>query len=195
MLHYIVIITALIQLWGIASYIRDMIYWSVKPNKVSRLIRSLAPMIATAAALSNGATRSALPIFMSGFWPLLIFIVSLFTPQSYRKIEKSDYICWLLSLIALWWRYVTKNPLIGTIFAIWSDFLAWLPTYRKARTHPETESIMPYLTGILSASSAFLAFQSYNLTEILFPIYLILFNISIASTIKRKDIFKITKKR
>lgn len=195
MLHYIVIITALIQLWGIASYIRDMIYWSVKPNKVSRLIRSLAPIIATAAALSNGATRSALPIFMSGFWPLLIFIVSLFTPQSYRKIEKSDYICWLLSLIALWWRYVTKNPLIGTIFAIWSDFLAWLPTYRKARTHPETESIMPYLTGILSASSAFLAFQSYNLTEILFPIYLILFNISIVSTIKRKDIFKITKKR
>ena len=194
MLHYIVIITAIIQFGGISSYIRDMIYWSVKPSKVSWLIRSIAPMIATAAALYNGATRSVLPTFMSWFWPLLIFIVSLFTPQAYRKIERSDYICWLLSLLALWGRYITKNPLIGTIFAIGSDFLAWLPTYKKARTNPETESTVPYLTGILSAWSAFLAFQSYNLTEILFPMYLILFNISIVSTIKRKDIFKITKK-
>ena len=84
---------------------------------------------------------------------------------------------------------MSQNPLIATFFAIISDFLAGLPTYRKARTHPETEYIMPYLTGILSASSAFLAFQSTNLTEILFPIYLILFNISIISTIKRKELF------
>lgn len=189
MLQYAVIVTACISLFWISVYIKEMIHGSVKPNKVSWLIRSIAPMIATAAALYNGATRSALPIFMSWFGPLLIFITSLFTPQSYRKIEKSDYICWILSLIALWGRYMTNNPFIGTIFAIWSDFLAWLPTYRKAWTAPETESIIPYLTGILSASSAFLAFQSYHLTEVSFPIYIILFNTTIITTIKRKELF------
>lgn len=190
MLQYIVIITALIQFGGITSYIKDMIHGSVKPSKVSRLIRSIAPLIATAAALSEWARRAALPIFMSGFWPLLIFIVSLFTPQAYWKIAKSDYICWLLSLLALWGRYITKTPLIATLFAIWSDFLAWLPTYRKSRSNPESESITPYSTGILSAASAFFALSSRQPTEILFPLYLILFNISIISIIKRKHIFK-----
>lgn len=189
MLQYIVILTALISLLWIWTYIKEMVNWSVKPNKISRLMRSIAPLIATTAALSQWATRSALPIFMSGFWPLLVFITSLFTPQSYRRIEKTDYLCGLFSLCALIGRYISQNPLIATFFAIISDFFAGLPTYRKARTHPETESIMPYLTGILSASSAFLAFQSTNLTEILFPIYLILFNISIISTIRRKELF------
>jgi len=34
-------------------YIKDMIHGSVKPSKVSRLIWSIAPLIATAAALSE----------------------------------------------------------------------------------------------------------------------------------------------
>ena len=190
MLQYIVILTACLSLFWVSMYIKDMIHGSVKPSKISRLIWSIAPLIATAAALSEWARRSALPIFMSGFWPLLIFIVSLFTPQAYWKIEKSDYICWLFSLLALWGRYITKTPLIATLFAIWSDFLAGLPTFRKSRSNPESESVSPYFTGIISAGSAFFALSSGQLTEILFPLYLILFNISIISTIKRKHIFK-----
>ena len=188
-MQYIVIITAFIQFGGIISYIRSMIYGSIRPNKVSWLVRSIAPMIATAAALYNGATRSALPIFMSWFGPLLIFIISLSTPQAYRKIETSDYICWWLSLIALWGWYITNNPLVGTLFAIGSDFLAGVPTYRKSRNHPESESIIPYLTGILGAYSSLFVSQSHHLTEIFFPIYLILFNISLIFTIKRKELF------
>ncbi len=189
MSHYIVIFTACFSLFGASMYIKEMIYDSVKPNKISRLIWSIAPLIATAAAISEWALRSALPIFMSGFSPLLIFIVSLFTPQAYWKIEKSDYICWLLSLLALWGRYMTKTPLIATLFAIGSDFLAWLPTYRKARSNPESESFIPYSTGIISSASAFFVLSSWQLTEILRPIYLILFNLSIILTIKRHYIF------
>lgn len=191
MLQYIVIVTALLSLFWIGVYIKGMLYGSVKPNKVSWLVRSIAPLIATAAALSEWARRSALPIFISWFWPLLIFTVSLFTPQAYRKIEKSDYICWLLSWIALIWWYITKNALVATIFAIMSDFLAGFPTFRKSWTNPESESIVPYCTGIISASSAFLAMTSRNLTAVVFPAYLILFNIAIISVIKRDYFFKL----
>lgn len=191
MLQYIVIIGASIQVISIILYIRGMLYRTVKPNKVTWLMRSLAPMIGVVAAFSDGVRRATLPLFMSGFWSLVIFIVSFFIKNAYRKIGKYDYICAILSLLAIVGWGITKEPLIAIIFAILSDIFAAIPTIVKSFHHPETEWISPYLLWLINNGTSFFAMKTFSLSEILFPIYLLIFNISIVSIILRKRIAKI----
>jgi hypothetical protein len=70
-LPYLVFLGAAVQLVGIWSYIKDTVKGDAKPNRVSWLLWSIAPLIGTAAAISDGVTWEVLPVFMSGFGPLL----------------------------------------------------------------------------------------------------------------------------
>ena len=189
MLQYFVIIWVIIQFAWILLYIHEMIYGHVKPNKVTRILRAIAPIIWSAAAFSEWITWAILPTFMAGFGPLLVVIASFFIKQSYWKISKLDYLCAILSLIALVGRKITNSALVAIVFAIWSDLLAALPTMRKSRYHADSEGITPYIGGLLWISTSFFAFSHWNMTEILFPVYLILLNLSLISIIIIKKKF------
>lgn len=86
---------------------------------------------------------------MAGFGPLLVVVASFFIKQSYWKISKLDYLCAILSLIALVGRKITNSALVAIVFAICSDLLAALPTMRKSRYHADSEGITPYIGGLL----------------------------------------------
>ena len=77
-IQYLVIVGAIVNLTGAISYIKETLKGNTKPNKVTWLLWAIAPLIATFAALSDGVRLSVLPIFMSGFGPLLVFIASLY---------------------------------------------------------------------------------------------------------------------
>lgn len=53
-LQYLIFIGATAQLIGIASYIKGTIKGNTKPNRVTWLLWTIAPMIATVATLSGG---------------------------------------------------------------------------------------------------------------------------------------------
>lgn len=174
MLKYVVFLWVAIQFYGIFFYIKATLKGDTKPNRVTRLMRSIAPLIATIAALSDGVRRAVLPVFMSGFWPLLIFIASFINRKSYRKLEKFDYICGICSLLALvLWR-ITKEPLVAIAFAIASDAFAALPTIIKSWRHPHTESPVAFTTWLLSALTSFFAMKTFGAAELAFPIYLVI---------------------
>ncbi len=67
MRQYLVLLGAIIQIIGIAYYIRQIFYGNIKPNKVTWLMRSIAPIIGSIAAFADGVRRAVLPVFMSGF--------------------------------------------------------------------------------------------------------------------------------
>ena len=75
MLQYLVFIGVAVQLIGIASYIKETLYGSTKPNKVTWLMWAVAPLIATAAALSDGVSLAVLPVFMAGVGAPALFLV------------------------------------------------------------------------------------------------------------------------
>ncbi len=188
MRQYLVLLGAIIQIIGIAYYIRQIFYGSIRPNKVTWLMRSIAPIIGSIAAFADGVRRAVLPVFMSGFWPLLVFIASFFSTKAYRKIEKFDYVCGGVSFLGLLWRWITKEPLIAIIFAIISDTCAAIPTIIKSRQHPQTESKSAYFTGLISVITSFFAMKTYGIAEIAFPIYIIILNTTIISILLRKRI-------
>lgn len=195
MLQYMVLIGAAVNVYGIFFYIRDTIRGKTKPNKITWLMWAIAPMIATAAALSDGVRWAVLPVFMAGFMPLLVFISSFVNPKSYWKLEVFDYICGTCSILALvlWW--ITKEPLIAIIFSIISDGFAAAPTIIKSWKYPETESIEAYTTGLFNSLTSFFALKKFSISELAFPIYLTITSLILIIAVSRGRLKKITSRQ
>src|SRR3989339_1097658 len=96
--HWLVIISVLISVGGSYTYISDTLSGKTKPNRVSWLMWSLAPLISLGAALSSGGDLWAnMRVFTAGFIPLVIFCVSFINPKSYWKLNFFDLACGLCS--------------------------------------------------------------------------------------------------
>lgn len=174
MLQYLVLLGAIVNIAGSFLYIKETFEGKTKPNKMTWIMWSIAPFIATAAALSNGIRWAALPVFISGFVPFLIFLGSLASKKAYWKLERFDYICGLFSALALILWAITKHAEIAIVFAIISDASAGLPTLIKSWKYPDTETVEAYMAGLFSALTSFFALRVFNFSEIAFPIYLVL---------------------
>jgi len=188
--HYLVLVGAIVQLAGIISYTKETLKGNTKPNKVTWLLWSVAPLIATFAALADGVKWAVLPVFVAGFSPLIVFIASFINKKSYWKLEKFDYLCGLCSILALALWAITKEPVIAIILAIASDAFVAIPTLMKSWKYPETETVDAYTTGLFSSLTSFAAIKMWSFAEIAFPVYLVIVNLSLIISILRKKIFK-----
>lgn len=174
--QYLVLVGAVIQFGGTLSYLKDTLQGRAKPNRVTWLLWTIAPLIATVAALTEGVKWSVLPVFMAGFCPLLVFIASFVNKNAYWKLGALDYWCGFWAILALILWGITKNPTLAVIFSIVSDGCAALPALIKAWQHPETETIAVYATALVSALTSFAAVKTWKLIEIAFPLYLMAAN-------------------
>jgi hypothetical protein len=186
MLEYIVIIGAVASTIGAATYIYSMFRGNTKPNRVSWLLWAIAPLIATAAGLSKGAGWAALPVFMSGFSPVLIFAASFLTKKAYWKLTVFDYICGAISALALILWLATSDANIAIIFSMISDGTAAIPTVTKAWKTPESESPWPFLIGIFSPATAFAVVSTWSFSEVAFPAYLVFINVVLVVAVYNK---------
>ena len=189
-LKNLVFVGAAIQAWGIFIYIRSMLKGQARPNKVSWLLWSVAPLIGTAAAVSAGVRWSILPVFMSGFGPLLTLVISFAVPQAYWKADPFDYLCGLFSLLALMLWIITKDPIVALTLSIISDAFAGIPTLIKTWKYPETENVNTYALGLISYFLSLFAIERWNFTSYAFTFYLILMNILLVSAGYRKVLFR-----
>jgi hypothetical protein len=194
MFEYLVIIAAVASLIAAFVYIRSMFVGGTKPNRVTWLMWAIAPLIGTAAALSNGVGWAILPVFMAGFSPLLIFTASFFAKEAYWKTSTFDYVCGVLSAFALiiWW--LTNDPNIAIVCASTSDALASIPALMKAWTNPETESVWPFIIGTFGAASSLVVATLWIFSEYAFPSYLIIVNILILLALYNNQLVPHSKK-
>jgi len=196
MLEHLVFVATFATLLATFVYVRSMFKGSVRPNRVSWLMWSIAPFIATAAAKSNGVGWAALPVFMSGLAPFLVFAASFVSTKAHWTLASFDYVCGVLSGLALVLWYVTEDPNVAIAFAIASDGLASIPTLTKAWKHPETEVAWPFMVGVFNASTSFFASTIWVFSEYAFPAYLIVMNILLFfSAYKKKLVSLLTKQQ
>jgi hypothetical protein len=186
MFEILVSIAALATLIAAVAYIRSMFKGQTKPNRVTWLMWTIAPFIAACAAFSSGTTWAAVPVFMSGLSPLLILLASIINKRAYWKLSAFDYVCGALSSLALVLWYITENPNVAIVFAIFSDALAAAPTLRKAWRNPESEFSWPFFVGVFSPMTSFFVIQTWTFSDIAFPAYLIFINILLAVSVSKK---------
>ena len=181
-----VIIGVILQVLGSWSYFLDTIKGRVKPNKVSWLLWSIAPLIAFAAMIKQGVGITTLATFVVGFVPLVIFIASFVNKEAKWEIGKLDIICGLLSVAGLSLWLITKVGNIAIFFSIVADGLAAVPTIVKSYRYPETENSTVFFFGVINSVIALLALSKWNFQSYGFPLYLLFLNFILTGLIKFK---------
>jgi len=189
LIHWLVILSAVVSVLGSSAYIIDTAKGKTKPNRVSWLMWSIAPLIGTFAALSAGGDIWAtVRIFLAGFLPLIVLIVSFTNSKSYWKLTKFDFLCGACSLIAIVIWLIVGNPVIAILFAAIGDGFACLPTILKAWKNPETETGTTFVAALLASFLVLPSIPKWDIQNSAFQIYLIIANMVIVFSIYRKKL-------
>ncbi len=185
----IIYLTILFSLFGSFYYIRDILRGTTKPNLITWFFWGLAPLVGTYLQVKAGAGLSILPVFLAGFFPLIIFVLAWLKKEGHFKITVFDIWCGVFSFIALLLWVTTKNAGLAILFAILSDGLAAVPTIVKSWKFPETETAVGYLPGIVNNILGLLVITQWDFAIYSFGIYFIVLNTSLVLLISRKRLF------
>ncbi len=179
-----VILGTIIGAIGTLSYFIDTLRGKIRPNRVSFLFWSLAPLIAFAAQVYEGVGIQSLMTFSVGFFPLTIFLASFVNKKAEWKLNKFDLACGIFSLIGLVLWYVTKIGNVAIAFGLIADGFASLPTIRKSFYYPETENAWPWLTPSANAAITLLTIRTWDFATASFPVYIFFVNLIIFSLVQ-----------
>jgi len=145
-----------------------------KPNRVSWFIWFLAPFIASIILFFEGGSWAALPLFVSGFTSLLIFLASFKNKNAYWELGSLDYLCLFFAFCSLVaWLYF-KQGAVATLFAVLVDLIAFVPTYIKSWKFPDSENLAPYMSGIFNSMLSLLTIATFNFVNYGFALYFLL---------------------
>jgi hypothetical protein len=158
---------------GTCIYLRDTLRGTTKPNRVTWLLWAVAPLLAAAVELSEGVGLRALPTFMVGFMPLLVFVGSFHNPASVWQVRRIDYACGAMSVVGTITWLVTRNGVLAICAAMAADFLAGVPTLMKSWTHPETETVASYAGAVISMVILLLTIDHWAFDVAAFPVFIV----------------------
>jgi hypothetical protein len=178
-----VIVGTVIGAIGSLAYLIDTVKGKVKPNRVSFLLWSIAPIIAFAAQIKQGVGLESLMTFSTGFLPLTTFFASFINKKAEWKLTKFDLICGVLSILGLILWLVTKVGNIAIIFSILADGLAAVPTIVKAYKYPDTELAWPWIATSFGVILTLLTLNQLTFANSGFIIYILIVNTLIFSLV------------
>lgn len=169
-----VFLAVAINLSGAFIYAYSVVRGNTRPNRVTWLVLSLAPLLAFTAMMVQGVGfRQSVFTLATGLGPLIILISTFFAKQPKWAITRFDLTCGGLSLVGFLLWIILRDGNIAIIFAILADGLAFLPTLIKAFRHPETESPWAFIMGIVAALMALAILDVYDFTYLAFPLYIL----------------------
>jgi hypothetical protein len=181
-----IIVGALIGAAGAFAYLWDTIRGKVKPNRVSFLLWSVAPMIAFAAQIKQGVGLESLMTFTSGFLPFLTFSASFVNKKAEWRLTPFDAACGLFSAAGLGLWLITKVGNVAIVFSIVADGLAALPTLIKAYKYPETELAWPWMATCVGVVLTLLTLKEWTFANSAFIIYIFIVDLIIYCFVQLK---------
>ena len=190
-MDYKTILGILAVIIGLVSYIpyfRDIFYGQTRPHIFSWLIWSLLEGTDFFAQLSRGGAAGAWVTGTTALLCLSVFIVSL--SRGEKNITRTDKISFAGALLGLIFWLVTSNPLTAVILVSVTDFLGFVPTFRKSYYKPDQETTKLYSMSILKLTVSLFALGSFNPTTAIYPASLILTNAAFVTMtlIRRKTL-------
>lgn len=177
---------SLLNVIGTGSYVVQTLRGNTRPNRVSWLLWSVAPLIAAAAQFREGVGLITLSTFMNGFMPLLILIASFINRKAYWKASTFDYFCGSISVLALILWLVTGEGLLAIGLSILADLMAAIPTLRKSYSEPESEHPTAFLFSAIASGITLLTIDEWRIENYSFATYILLICVILYSLIRFK---------
>lgn len=174
MKEVLVVIASLFAVVGNVPYIRDVIKNRIHPHPFTWLVWSLVSCITFFGAVSKGAGLGAIPIFVSEVFTVIIFIYSL--KNGFKHIRKIDFLYLTICLLSLIPWYLTKDPTVSVIIAVFIDLIAFIPTIRKTWEHPQSESYILFVMNVLRHMIILFTVETYNIATTLHSMAMIITN-------------------
>lgn len=170
------ILAGLLNIVGCSVYFIGTIKGTTKPNRVTWFLWALAPLIAFFAQIQQGVGLISFFTLSNALGPLLVLVGSFVNKHSLWKITLFDISCGVLSLLGLFFWYLTQVGNIAIFFSIASDLLAAIPTIVKAYRVPETENARAFLVGTTGSLLGVLTINTWTFANYGFALYALLCN-------------------
>lgn len=160
-------------------YIRNTLARRTKPQRSSWLIWAAVSSIALASQIAEGASHSLW--FVTANWLVTIVILT-FSVWSGTGSFVEDRVPLALATGALLLWCATNTPAYALGLAILTNSLGASLTVIKAYRSPETETLLTWITGGVSAILGLVSVGSLDPILIAYPLYLVLlyFSVSVA---------------
>lgn len=157
-------------------YFRDIIKGTTKPHSFSWFIWWVLIGLGFFIQLSEGG---GLASWVNGVTSALCFVVALFwvvkKDFSYTKL---DWTCLILALVSIGLLILTKNPFYTVLLISFTDFLWFIPTYKKVYHHPYSETLSTWYLMNVRTLLWIIAFDVYNFNTVFYPTVVFFLNFS-----------------
>lgn len=182
------IVASVFAFVGNISYLKDVVKGRVQPHPYTWFVWSIVSMTTFFGGLAKGAGIGALPTGISEAFTIIIFLFSLKylflgKVRHIRKVDNYFLAACLLGLIP--WA-LTKDPTISVIVVVLIDIIAFVPTLRKAWTHPETEKPLLYEMNSARHILTLFSLRTYNVATMFHSIAMICTNTLMTFFLQRK---------
>ena len=187
--QFLVIVSAVLMIWGGYAYFRDTLSGKTRPNRVSWFMWALAPLVSLGAAFSVDAEIwPSIRVIVGGIVPAAVFLASFANQKSYWKLTRFDWICGGLSLLAMIFWGLADSPLAAIILATGANTFATVPTFIKAWNYPQTETRLTFVTSFLSSVLILPSIQQWNIENSAFQIMLVVTTGLLLFSVYRKSL-------
>ena len=177
MLAVLGILAGIVSFASNIPYIYDTIKKKTKPHRVTWGIFFLLNIIFLGNQLAAGATNSIWLVVAFAIATGTVFALSL--ERGIGGTTKLDIIVLLGALVGVVIWQLLNAPLASVVANLIVASIATIPTYKKAWTHPETETKVSYSVGAFSAFLAAISVGKWDAALLLLPMYSIVYQGSI----------------
>ncbi len=171
------IVAALLAVFGNVPYVRDILQKRVQPHPYTWLVGSMVTTIIFLGQVVGGAGVGAIPTATSGIFTLAIFLLSL--RFGFKAITKTDTLFLVLALASIIPWLLTKDPTLSVVIAVVIDVLSFVPTIRKTRLYPASESSLLYAANVARHLLSLFALEAYTIATTLHSAVMIVLNVGV----------------
>lgn len=161
------VVGAALMLGSVVPYLWAMFKRRIRPHVFSWFIWGLINLIVFFAQRSEGGGGGAYVTLSTAVINFMIVAYSL--RHGEKNITRSDWIVFILALMALPVWQMTQNALYAVLVICVIDLLAFWPTVRKSWLKPFEEATVPFLIGGVGFGCGLLALDAFTLTTALYP--------------------------
>ncbi len=162
-------------------YLIDIVKRKTKPRIISWFNWGLLGAIAGGAALAAGQIPAAVLSFASVGEVMFVVILGLYYGD--RQFERIDILCQIGAAVGLMLWLVFDSPLTAIIAVTLIDLVAALPTYKHIWQKPHEETLLAFVICGFASLLTLLAITSPSPAGLVYPIYLLLANATMAALI------------
>ena len=161
MKEFISIIAVVLTFLAYIPYYRDILTGKTRPHVYSWSLWGLLTILIVALQIKGGAGAATWVTAAAGL--LCIGVVILSFRRGKKDITTWDTITAILSLIAIGFWLIAKQPIVSIVLVVIADMLAFFPTVRKSWHQPYAETLSLYVTNTLRFILALLAVKNYTI--------------------------------